>query len=340
MEADVNRRRLLLAGAGGLAGLGLLAKAIRSDSGALQPVRRTSLALGTHVTMLALHASLGTAERALSAAFDELERVERSMSLYRPDSDISRLNRAGFLERPHPYLLSVLLRARQISIWSDGAFDVTVQPLWELYAGALEHGSLPDHAAIAATRARVDYRRIEMTPERVRLRPGTAITLNGIAQGFAADRALAAMRAHGIEHALVDAGELGALGHKGPGAPWIAGIRHPRRPDMLLGSGPLDGRCMATSGDYEMSFTADHSCNHIFNPATGRSPRALSSVTVLARSGMDADALSTAAFVLGPEPGVRLLKRWPDADALFVLKDQSVLVTDGFPRITGPRSAT
>ena len=332
----MNRRRLLVAGAGGLAGLGLLAKALRSDNAELKPVHRTALALGTQVTMLVLHASRDTAERAVRAAFNELEQVERTMSLYRPDSDISRLNRTGFLERPHPYLLAVLLRARQISNWSGGAFDVTVQPLWELYAGALEHGTLPDHAAIAATRARVDYRNVEVTPGWVRLRPGTAMTLNGIAQGFAADRALAAMRAHGIEHALVDAGELGALGHKAAGAPWIAGIRHPRRAGALLGSAPLDGRCMATSGDYEVSFTPDHSCNHIFDPATGRSPQGFCSVTVLARSGMDADALSTAAFVIGPERSMRLLKRWPHADGLFVLKDQSVLATAGFPRIIPP----
>jgi thiamine biosynthesis lipoprotein len=329
-----------LAGAGGLAGLGLLAQAIRGDSGDLQPVRRTSLALGTHVTVLALHASRNTAEHAVRAAFDELEQVEHTMSLYRLDSEFSQLNRTGFLEGPHPHLLTVLLRAREVSIATGGAFDVTVQPLWELYSGVFKRGTLPDQAAIASALARVDYRKIEMTPKSVRLPPGTAITLNGIAQGFAADRALAAMRAHGIEHALVDAGELGALGYKAAGAPWTAGIRHPRRPDALIGSVPLDGRCMATSGDYETSFTADYSCHHIFDPASGRSPQAFSSVTVLGRSGMDADALSTAAFVLGPERGLRLLEHWPGADALFVLKDQSVLSTRGFPHIAQPRSAT
>jgi len=328
----MNRRRrllLVMAGAGGLAGLGLWGRL--AGTGGLDRVSRTSRALGADVTMNVLHASRETAERAIGAAFDELERVESIMSLYRLESEISRLNREGALEHPHPYFVSVLERAREASVRSGGAFDVTVQPLWDLYAAANKEGRLPEDDAIDARRARVDYRKLEITSERLRLPAGMAITLNGIAQGFAADRALAALRAHGVEHALVDTGELGALGHKPGGAPWLAGIRHPRRADALVSAAALEGRCMATSGDYATTFTPDHSCNHIFDPATGRSPQEFSSVTVVAANGMDADALSTAIFVLGLEKGLRLIQEWPGADALFVRKDESVLATPGFP---------
>lgn len=325
------RRRLLLvmAGAGGLAGLGLWGRL--AGIGGLDRVSRTSRALGADVTMTALHASCETAERAIGGAFEELERVERIMSLYRPESEISRLNRAGVLDDPHPDFVSVLERAREVSLGSGGAFDVTVQPLWDLYAAANKEGRLPEDDAIEARRARVDYRKLEITSQRLRFKEGMAITLNGIAQGFAADRALAALRAHGIEHALVDTGELGALGHKEGGAPWIAGIRHPRRADALVSAAALEGRCLATSGDYETTFTPDRSYNHIFDPATGRSPQEFSSVTVVAANGTDADALSTAVFVLGVEKGLRLIEAWPGADVLFVLKDESVLTTAGFP---------
>jgi thiamine biosynthesis lipoprotein len=328
------RRRILsmIAGAGGAAGLGLWHALGGARGSSLELVRRSACAMGTDVTIVALHASRPRAEGAIDAAFREIDLVDELMSLYRPDSELSRLNRDRILEHPHPYLLSVLRQAQRVSIASDGAFDVTVQPLWELYAGAVSRGGLPDDAAIEAVRRQVDYRRLELTPGRVRLREeGTGVTLNGIAQGFAADLALAALRRHGVEHALVDSGELGALGHKRDGEPWTAGIRHPRREDDLVWVARPDGRCMATSGDYETFFTPDHSCHHIFDPATGRSPQAFSSVTVLAWSGTEADALSTAAFVLGVQRGLRLIEAWHGADALFVLKDDRVLATTGFP---------
>lgn len=329
------RRQLLLmmAGAGGLAGLGLWDWVIETRASGLELVRRTARALGANVTMIALHESRETAEHAIGAAFDELRLIEELMSLYRLESEISRLNRDGILENPHPHFVSVLEQAQRISFETGGAFDVTVQPLWELYAAALKQGRLPDDDAIETTRARVDYRKLEITPERVRLLgEGMAVTLNGIAQGFAADRVLAALRAHGVQNALVNTGELGALGRKEDGESWTAAIQHPRRSDAFVSAAKLDGRCMATSGDYETAFTADRSYNHIFDPATGRSPQTFSSVTVVAPTGIDADALSTAIFVLGLVKGLQLIQQKPGADALFVLKDERVISTSGFPR--------
>lgn len=329
----MNRRQLLfgMASAGGLAGLGFGCRRAADSVGEFEVVHRTSRALGAEVSMTALHASRQTAEEAISAAFDELELVESIMSLYRPESEIRHLNHEGMLEHPHPYLLSVLQRAREVSILTGGAFDITVQPLWDLYAAACKRGRLPGDDAIARERSKVDYRELKITPERVHLHEGMAITLNGIAQGFAADRALAALRAHGIANALVDTGELGPLGRKQGGKPWIAGVRDPRRAEALVAAVALDDRCMATSGDYETAFTADRSYNHIFDPETGRSPQTFASVTVIASNGMDADALSTAVFVLGFKNGARVIEEWPGADALFILKDGSVIATAGFP---------
>ena len=328
------RRQLLLvmAGASGVAGLGLWGWLVETRASGLKLVRRTARALGTDVTMIALHESRETAERAISAAFGELELIEELMSLYRPHSQISRLNRERVLANPHPYFVSVLERAQRMSRETGGAFDTTVQPFWELYAAAFKEGRIPNDDAIEATRARVDYRKLEVRPERLRLLgEGMAVTLNGIAQGFAADRALAALRAHGVRNAVVNTGELGALGHKEGDESWIAGIQHPRRSDAYVSLAKLDGRCMATSGDYATAFTPDHGYNHIFDPATGRSPQTFSSVTVVAPTGVDADALSTAVFVLGLTKGLHLIHESAGADALFVLKDGEVLVTRGFP---------
>ncbi len=109
------------------------------------------------------------------------------------------------------------------------------------------------------------------------------------------------------------------------------GIQHPRIEDAYISVAKLDGRCLATSGDYATSFSPDHRDNHIFDPRTGKSPTELASVSVLAESGLVADGLSTALFVLGPEQGLRLIEATPGADALFVLKDGRTLATRGFP---------
>jgi thiamine biosynthesis lipoprotein len=258
------------------------------------------------------------------------------MSLYRPGSELSRLNRHGSLSRPHPHLLAVLRRALLMAEESGGAFDPTVQPLWSLHAEAVRSGSTAEAAAIEAARRRVDWRRVTVSEEEVVLGEGTEVTLNGIAQGFAADRVAAVLAGHGIRHALIDTGELLGLGRKEGGAPWRVGIQHPRRDDAYLTLLDLDGRSLATSGDYATALNADRSLNHIFDPATGRSPPHFSSVTVAAPAGMEADALSTAIFVLGPERGLELVRRSPGTDALLVLKDGDVLSTSGFPGLSTP----
>jgi thiamine biosynthesis lipoprotein len=160
-----------------------------------------------------------------------------------------------------------------------------------------------------------------------------AVTLNGIAQGFAADRVRAALQARGVRHALVNTGEFGSLGRKSDGTPWTVGIQHPRRPDAYLALAALEERFLSTSGDYATSFSDDFRHNHIFDPRTGLSPTEFSSVTVLARTGMEADALTKVLFVGGLGRGLDLVRAVPGADALCVLKDGRTMLTDGFPRI-------
>ncbi len=295
-------------------------------------VSRNSQALGTEVSMAVLHADRSHAERAISAAFDELRIVEQVMSLYQRESQLCRLNREGVLRDPHPYLVEVLQRARAMSEASGGAFDVTVQPLWEVYAEAKKADRLPDPEAVEAARAKVDWRRVEILPAEIRLRgPGTAVTLNGIAQGFAADRAVEALRRQGIEHALVNTGEIAALGGKSRGEPWTVGIQHPRRKDAYLTLVSLADRCLATSGDYATPLSEDYRDHHIFDPRIGRSPATFSSVSVVARTACEADALSTTIFVLGAEQGLTLVRSTPECEALLVFKDGRVLATEKFP---------
>ena len=332
-----NRRRFLFFAAGGLGaattGTASLATAAwQRHLHELQTVQRTTFALGTQVSIVARHHLPDAASGAIDKAFAELELIEGLMSIYRSDSQLSELNRAGHVESPHPYLVEVLRHALAVSHQTRGAFDITVQPLWEVFAAAATRQALPPPSAVAAARRQVDWTNVDIQTNCVRLRrPSTAITLNGIAQGFATDRGMAALRDAGIVHALINAGEHASLGESDRGDDWTIGIQHPRHEDAYVALADLGGRCLATSGDYATTFSPDKAYNHIFDPRTGYSPTELASVSVLAPSAMQADALSTSLFVLGPDRGIELVSQLPNTDALFVLKDGSTIITPGFP---------
>ena len=316
----------------GTAGSGALAGKFLAGARGLREFKRKAHALGSSVSMQVFAKSSQDAEQALDAAFGEIELVGQVMSIYRTDSQISRLNRNGVVKQAHPYLKEVLEMSLALSHTSSGAFDVTVQPLWEAFSSAKLGGKVPSADEIKVTIEKVNWRKLLIAGDSVSLEEkGMAVTLNGIAQGYAADRALAALRKHGIRHALVDTGELGAEGRKPSNDPWKVGIQHPRKKEAFVDLAHLDGRCLSTSGDYATRFTGDGAYNHIFDPATGVSPNVFASVSVLARSGMEADGLSTAVFVMGAERGFDLIRAWKGAEAMAVLKDGSVLATDGFP---------
>lgn len=338
---SVNRRKFLMAAVGGAATLAIRPFVSNHipDSGTSRDdgstVTRRSWALGSDVTMTILGASTERANRALDAAFAELETVEQVMSLYRPDSQLCQLNRQRVLTQPHPYLVEVLSASAAASRLSGGAFDITVQPLWDLFAAAHKQGRVPTDDEVADARRAVDWRAVEIGDDCIRLHaPVMAVTLNGVAQGFATDRAVAVLRRHGIEHALVNSGEIGSLGAKPNGNDWTVGVQHPRQRDAFVALATLSGRSLSTSGDYETTFSADFSKHHIFDPTTGQSPHETASVSIAAPSAMQADALSTAAMVLGPERTLQLIERLSNVDALLVLKNGRSLRTPGFAEVT------
>lgn len=302
------------------------------SSGARHVVERTGYALGTEIRFTVLHEDRRVGESAVDAAMNELRTVESVMSLYRTDSQIVRLNRDGELADPHPMLVEVLNKSAEVSRRSDGAFDVTVQSLWQVCAAAQKQGRLPTDAELDAACALVDWQKVEVSPQRIRLlEPGMAITLNGIAQGYAADRVKRVLTELGVEHALVNTGEIGTIGPKMEQQPWRVAVQDPGTADGAVAVAELTGRCMATSGDYATRFDEDGKLHHIFDPDTGRSPQTFSSVSVIASSATDADAYSTAIFVMGPEKAMALIQQVGDMEALFVLKDGTVRATRGWP---------
>lgn len=305
------------------------------DAGAGEPMpdgrrllREAGLAFGTTVTVAVVHEDVAAARAAARAALDQVRLVDALMTVYRPESQVGRLNANGSLPDPDPHLVRVLEFSQRLAALSDGAFDVTVQPLWRCHLAGKRRGRVPTEEELAEALALVDWRALEVSPRRIALaRPGMGITLNGVAQGYAADLALAALRERGVEDALIDAGEHGAEGSRQAGQPWTVGLQHPRDPEAVLAAVQMDGRFLATSGDYATPFTADLSSHHIFDPHTGRSPPGLSATVVAAATGMEADGLTKPLMVLDLGRARRLLDQYPGAGAAWIDKRARVVAT-------------
>lgn len=314
------------------ASLGTMAAAIGGcATGEGQLFTGAALAFGTAITVAVVHDNARVAEAAIADALDQAIQVDHLMSIYRPASQVFQLNRDGVLKQPHPHLLAVLDQARALSELTRGAFDITVQPLWQAYRDAAGNGTLPSGEQREQAKSRVGWRCVSHHADQVLLGKTASITLNGLAQGYAADLAMAAVRAHGIDNALLDTGEFSAQGGKGGGQPWTLGVLDPRDADALAALLRVDGRCVATSGDYASTFTPDFAHHHIFDPVTGDSPHELASVTVLAPRAMLADGLSTAFMVLGARKAHALASRLPGVDVMTINKRGVIWRSPAFP---------
>jgi FAD:protein FMN transferase len=298
---------------------------------AMTPLHRwEGVALGAPARITLAHGDIGAAADAVALCRAEIDRLEDIFSLHRPESELSRLNRDGALAAPSHDLVRLLGESRHYSRLSGGAFDATVQPLWALYARHFsDHpGSSagPPAAAIAAARRLVDYRRVSVAAERIGLaRPGMAVTLNGIAQGYVTDRVAALLRDLGASHALAEVGEIAAIGGHPAGRPWrvartlYAGQR--RGPAAI----ELADLAVATSAGHGTRFDRAGRHHHLFDPASGASAATVAAVTVLAASATAADALSTALFVAPPARWQGLLRAGGGRRAIIERRDGGTL---------------
>lgn len=298
IERLTRRRALGLVAAA--AGLPLVLGAGRAEA---EVVTWRGRALGAPATLILHHPDRPAAERLVAACVAELERLEGVLSLYRPESALSELNRIGALAAPPPELVAILGACRHFHAVTAGAFDPSVQPLWRLYAAHFAAGgdpAGPPAAALAEARARVGLDAVRVGPDRIAFtRPGMALTLNGIAQGWITDRIVERLRAAGVTSTLVDMGEIRATGPR----PW----------QVALASGgtmPLVDRAVATSAARGFAFDPAGRFTHIIDPRTGATPNHAGSLTVTAPTAAEADALSTGFWlsggVLPALPGVEI----------------------------------
>jgi thiamine biosynthesis lipoprotein len=272
----------------------------------------------------------------MEAAFREVQRIDFLMSHYREDSEISRVNRdAGKKEtKVSPEMLRMIEQAIEFSSLSEGAFDITIGPVFRLWN--FREGKFPEEKNLRENLKKVGYRQIKIDRTRSSIflqEEGMEIDLGAIAKGYAVDSASAVLKEKGIENFLVNAGgDLKVSGSKEKGVPWIVGIQHPRLPSQMVAKLSPRQAGVATSGDYKKFFIErGERYHHLLNPSTGTPARECQSVTVMAPSAMAADALATAVFVLGPKKGLALVKRMNDVHAIIVDRGGSVLVSPHWP---------
>ncbi|MCA0008702.1 MULTISPECIES: FAD:protein FMN transferase [unclassified Mesorhizobium] len=282
--------------------------------------------MGAQATLLINHPDRALALRLVDQVAAEVRRLERIFSLYREDSDLSRLNRQGFLVSPATDLVEILRRCNDVWRLTGRAFDPTVQPLWLAYQ---RHFSDPGATAAGPSRRvmqealdRVGFDRLAYSEDRIELpMAGSALTLNGIAQGYATDKVVDLLRAGGVEHALVNMGEGRAIGSAPEDRPWRIGITDPFNSDSILKVLPLTDSAVATSSPAGFQFDEDGRFTHIIDPRTGSTPQRYASLSVVAPTATIADALSTAFSLMDVETIAGAVRRLDGVDAYVLSQD-------------------
>ncbi|HEU4626596.1 MAG TPA: FAD:protein FMN transferase [Steroidobacteraceae bacterium] len=289
--------------------------------------------MGTNIDVEIWHDDAKAGNAAIDAVMDEMRRIDNLMSHYKPESQISQINRLAY-QQPvvvDPELFDLIGQAIHFSEITEGAFDITYASVGYLY-DYRKHVK-PTEQQIEAALPAVNYRNLLLDPKTHSVRfehAGMRIDLGGIAKGYAVDRSIAILQKRGVQHAVVTAGgDTRIIGDRF-GRPWIVGIRHPDDKNKVITRIPLVDTAMSTSGDYERFFDENGvRYHHIIDPKTGHSASKVRSATILGPTAMQTDGLSKTAFVLGADEAIKIIERLPDFDAIFVRPDGKVLYTKG-----------
>lgn len=338
-DGDISRRSFIKIS--GFLGLGLAtsaympaaAEAVRFNR-KLYKVSKTRLAMGTFVSMTLVHSSVDQAERAIGLAFDEIGRLTKSLNRFDETTAVAHLNSEGFIKEAPPELNGVISSALGHNRMSGGAFDITVKPVVDLFKEKFEKGdaSPPEGKDLLESLKLVGSNRIITRGRSIGFKtPGMGITLDGIAKGFIVDRAAGILEGCGIKNYLINAGgDIRTKGERQDRKPWAVAIQDPEKkghyPDII---NMTDG-AIATSGNYEIYFDREKMFHHIVDPRKGISPQLSSSVSVVTGSAMDADALSTSVFVMGPVEGIKFLNNYAGCEGMVLDKAGRKFKSEGW----------
>jgi thiamine biosynthesis lipoprotein len=295
-------------------------------------VTKTRLSMGTFVAMTVIHSSRDEAEQAIGLAFEEIDRLNAMLTHFEKSSPIGSLNGAGRLENAPQEVTELIARSLYYNKETGGAFDITVKPLIDLYKNSFANDQKPSDAEIERTLQLVGS-------ENMRYQNGgllfgksdMAITLDGIAKGYIVDKASEVLRINGVSNHLINAGgDIRTSGTAEKGKAWTVAVQDPSKtkqyPDIIT----MQDGAIATSGNYEIYYDKEKLFHHIVDSRTGHSPQLSSSVTVVAPTVMDADALATSVFVMEPDAGVKFINGQPDSECFVIGKKGQIRRSTGW----------
>jgi thiamine biosynthesis lipoprotein len=325
----------------GLVGLGSAAAVLPSERAEAllfgkreYKVSKTRLAMGSFFAITAFHPSQDEAEAAIGLAFDEVERLSRLLSRHDDSTPLAILNQTGTLASAPPELVEVVNSALYYHRLTNGAFDVTVQPVVDLFKDRFAAGHKPTESEITDLLPRVGSEHIRVQGRTITLqRPRMGITLDGIAPGYIVDRVSTLLAKLGVQNHLINcSGDIRTSGVAEKGAPWTVAIQDPNHrqayPDVVsMGTGAI-----STSGSYEIYYDQEQTFHHIVTPKTGHSPLLATSVTTTAATVMAADALATGLMVMPPTDGMRLVNNQPGNECFIIGRDTHTMKSNGWAK--------
>ena len=297
--------------------------------------------MGTLVEITVQESNKDLAQKAINKSFDEMSRLEKIMSSYLPDSELSKFNTlAGGKKRIRvsPDLLKVIQRGIYWGKLSNGAIDISIGPAVKLWEFNSEIPTLPDTDKLLSAASFINYKDVVIDGGSVSLKKsGMSLNLGAIGKGYAVDQAIDVLKKMGIKSGLINAGgDLMAFGLKKATKPWHIGIQHPRKPERIIVSLDVRDEAVATSGDYQRYFIKNKvRYHHILNPKNGWPVNQTISATVIADTVMNADALSTALFILGENKGIAFINSQEGIEGMIVSNLGSVSYSSGFHNISG-----
>ena len=298
--------------------------------------------MGTRIVVELWADDHAAGEAAIDAVMAEMQHIDATMSTYKPDSEVSKVNRLAAREPVpvSPELYSLLSTALEYSRATRGAFDITYASVGFMYD--FRAHQRPSEAQIRSALPAVNYHHVLLDAAHHTVRftqAGVRIDLGGIGKGYSVDRGIEILQERGIRHALVSAGGDSRIIGDRFGKPWIVGIRDPRAgPGTVITRIPLTDAAMSTSGDYERFFEEDGvRFHHIIDPHTGHSASKVRSATIIGPKAVRTDGLSKTAFVLGPEKAMQIYNRIDDIDAIIVKLDGTVIYSKGLEQLPAPK---
>ena len=292
-----------------------------------QPVIWRGIALGSGAELRLFGVERKQAEMLVNKVLAEVSRLEKIFSLYRDDSLISRLNREGRLKNPPSDFLQLLSISRDIHQLTQGAFDPSIQPLWNLYADYFRRNpkteTPPSERSIKDTLKLVDFNKVYFDTKEIRFaQKGMGLSLNGIAQGYITDKVVELLKQQGVTQALIDMGEIYGFDNANR-REWNVSIRNPDQEDQILITIAMKNQAFATSGGYGTVMDEAGKFTHLFDPRTGGSQPRYKSMSVMAESAAVADAFSTA-FSIMDEAAIRTAAQVKKAQVWLVMPNNEL----------------